>query len=143
MSWARAQGNLEWAEETLREPRINALEAWGDADGERTMRMATALVLTRSDGSVLFSLPDRKGGPDHAHAWHAFWDKGLGKPLGPAAALGSAFRREFDHGTVVFNPLGAESVKVKFDEERLSRVTGKSAAEHVVAPGDGDIFIAP
>ena len=56
------ESTLLWAEENLREPRINCLEGWGlvdqppdSADNRRWMRVFTTMGLTLSDGYVLYN----------------------------------------------------------------------------------------
>ena len=88
---------LLWAEQHLREPRINCLEGWrvvtdymGDLDtrvaernsdeNRRWMRMITTLSLTHSDGYVLFGDDNAISVPDHLHNWYDFWDADLGQP---------------------------------------------------------------
>ena len=48
-------------------------------------------------------------------------------------------RREFEHGTAVFNPPEGAAAKVKFADERVSVATGGRGHEFTVAPADGDI----
>ena len=50
-------------------------------------------------------------------------------------------RREFDNGTVVYNPMGATPVTVTFSEERTSLSSLKTARTHKINPCDGDIFL--
>ena len=88
---------LLWAEQHLREPRINCLEGWrvvtdyiGDLDtrvaernspeNQQWIRMITTLSLTHSDGYVLFGDDNAIPAPDHLHNWYEFWDADLGQP---------------------------------------------------------------
>ncbi len=109
------ESTLLWAEENLREPRINDLEGWGveseapdSPTNLRWMRVFTTMGLTHSDGYVLYITGIRS--PDHQHDWsmfepthqeihnrgrvhnhhhdhywYDFWDANLGKPIGPKA----------------------------------------------------------
>ena len=109
------ESTLLWAEENLREPRINGLEGWGveteapdSPTNRRWMRVFTTMGLTHSDGYVLYITGSRSLNhehdwstfePTHAevhdrgithnhghdHYWYDFWDTNLGKPIGPKA----------------------------------------------------------
>jgi hypothetical protein len=68
----------------------------------------------------------------------------LGKPTakGTHASDGSD-RREFDNGTVVYNPMGNVPVKVNFATPRERLSTKETGKTFIVAPEDGDIFLIP
>jgi hypothetical protein len=141
--WQRIADTLAWAEEHLREPRINCLETWYHESREdlHLMRATTALSLTVSDGYCLFSDPNPLPTPDHLHNWYGFWDHDLGKALAPGEWRedGSVIRG-FAKGTVVYNPMGNRTVTVSFGKPYKSAASGKRAKEHSIEPGDGDIF---
>ena len=106
------------------------------------MRATTTLALTHSDGYCLFSDPNPLPTPDHQHNWYPFWNKSLGKPVAKGTAdSNGTVRREFENGTVVYNPMGNKAVSVTFPEERRSVATGKTARTHEVGNADGDIFL--
>ena len=130
---------LLWAEQHLREPRINCLEGWrvvtdymGDLDTRVTernseenrqwMRMITTLSLTHSDGYVLFGDDNAIPVPDHLHNWYDFWDANLGRPIQEKAVqyrdVAGLFIREFENGWAVYNRSGATRT-VTFDERLL------------------------
>ena len=78
------ESTLSWAEENLREPRINCLEGWGVTTespdsplNRKWMRVFTTMSLTHSDGYVLYN-----DGIQHQHFWYDFWDTDLGTPIG-------------------------------------------------------------
>jgi hypothetical protein len=150
---------LRWAEEHLKQPRINCVEGWrivSELAGDRTtrikerdseanrkwMRLFTTLSLTHSDGYVLFGDDNAQPAPDHLHNWYPFWDKSLGRPVakGHKADDGS-FQREFDQGTAVCNPPGNRPVTVSFTRPHQSLATGQTAQVHQIAECDGDIFV--
>jgi arabinogalactan endo-1,4-beta-galactosidase len=108
------------------------------------MRATTTLALTHGDGYCLFSDPNPLPTPDHMHNWYPFWNKSLGRPVavGTTAADGTV-RREFDGGTVVYNPMGNKEVIVRFPEPRTSVATGRTATEHRLGSPDGDIYLMP
>ena len=109
------ESTLLWAEENLREPRINGLEGWGveteapdSPTNLRWMRVFTTMGLTHSDGYVLYITGIRSPNHEHDwstfepthlqahnrsithnhghdHYWYDFWDADLGKSIGPKA----------------------------------------------------------
>ena len=150
---------LTWAENNLREPRINCLEGEGMSieppDGpnnRRWMRMFTTLSLTHSDGYVLYTdgvrdfvtQEDPLGLPHHQHIWYDFWDADLGQPVGPKAQpykdTEGVFIREFTNGWAVYNRSGKAQV-VEFSENVSSVTSGLSVAKHAVPDLDGDMFL--
>jgi hypothetical protein len=154
--WQRATETLLWAETSLRTPRINALETWTCsaespfavpcADDARTrlnrMRATTTLVLTHSDGYALFADPNGLPTADHLHNWYPFWDKTLGRPVGGRTRRqDGAFEREFEQGTVVYNPIDNRPIEVTFDAPRRSAVSGQVASSFVLDSFDGDLFL--
>ena len=105
--WQRIADTLAWAKAHLRQPRINCLETWyhQSRDDLNLMRATTTLALTHSDGYCLFSDPNPLPTPDHLHDWYSFWNKSLGRPVGKGNANSDGtVRREFENGTVVYNP---------------------------------------
>ena len=106
------------------------------------MRATTTLALTHSDGYCLFSDPNPLPSGDHRHNWYPFWDKSLGKSVGEAAARDDGtVVREFENGSVVYNPMGNRPVEVTFSEIRKSVATGTSSKRHKLACPDGDIYL--
>ena len=49
--------------------------------------------------------------------------------------------REFENGTVVYNPMCNKSVEVTFRETRKSAATGISSERHKLGCPDGDIYL--
>ncbi len=144
--WRAIAETLTWAEQNLRRPRVNCVELWYHRSRQDLdlMRAATTLALTHSDGYCLFSDPNPLPVPDHRHDWYRFWDKGLGKSLSPGVTRDDgAVMREFEKGTVVYNPMGNRSIEVAFGEPRISRATGKTARTHTLPACDGDIYLKP
>ena len=142
--WKAIADTLAWAETHLREPRVNCLETWfhKSRDDLDLMRATTTLVLTHSDGYCLFSDPNPLPTPDHLHNWYPFWERSLGKPIAERHARpDGTVSREFDHGTVVYNPLGNRLVTIRFPERRRSVATGTVEEEHALGCPDGDIFL--
>ena len=142
--WKRIADTLAWAEAHLRKPRVNCLETWYHVSREdlHLMRATTTLALTHCDGYCLFSDPNPLPSGDHLHNWYPIWDKSLGKPIGKEVAQGDGtVRREFEKGTVVYNPMGNKAVSVTLEEDRRSLATDKTARSHDLPSGDGDIFL--
>jgi len=142
--WERIAATLKWAEENLRLPRANCLETWyhNSRDDLNLMRATTTLSLTCSDGYCLFSDPNPLPTPDHKHNWYLFWDTKLGKPTTAGVTLpDGTVRREFENGTVVYNPMGNNTITVTFDETRTSVGSGKTTKSHALKSCDGDIYL--
>ncbi|MHC4679916.1 MAG: putative glycoside hydrolase [Planctomycetota bacterium] len=142
--WRRIAGTLAWAEKNLRLPRANCLETWYHNSREdlNLMRATTTLSLTYSNGYCLFSDPNPLPVGDHRHNWYPFWDAKLGKAI--AAGIpepDGTIRREFENGTVVYNPMGNKTVTVVFDRARTSVATDQTAKSHTLTSPDGDIYL--
>jgi hypothetical protein len=106
------------------------------------MRATTALSLTCSNGYCLFSDPNPLPTGDHRHNWYPFWDSNLGKPASPGVTMpDGTIRREFENGTVIYNPMGNETVTIAFDKARTSAAGGKTLKSHELKGPDGDIYL--
>ncbi|MFO1511657.1 MAG: hypothetical protein U1F83_01890 [Verrucomicrobiota bacterium] len=143
--WKRISETLRWAEANLRAPRINCVETWfhQSRNDLASMRAVTTLTLTQSDGYCLFSDPNDLPTPDHLHDWYPFWNRGLGRPTGKGQQRAdAAWERAYSGGNVVYNPPDNPRIEVKFDRPKRSRATGQLGTAHVIAPGDGDIFLS-
>ena len=154
---------LLWAEQHLKEPRINCLEGWrvvtdymGDLntrvaernspENQQWMRMITTLSLTHSDGYVLFGDDNAIPVPDHLHNWYDFWDVDLGQPIQEKAVeyqgvLG-LFIREFKNGWVVYNR-SSTTRSVTFDAPVIGINSGKRHSRYEIPDFDGEIFLKP
>ena len=152
---------LLWAEQHLREPRINCLEGWrvvtdymGNLDtrvaernsheNRRWMRMITTLSLTHSDGYVLFGDDNAIPVPDHLHNWYDFWDADLGQPTQAKAVqyrdVAGLFIREFENGWAVYNRSDAART-ITFDEPVIAVSSSKRYSRHEIPDFDGEIFL--
>lgn len=140
----KIENTLKWAESTVREPRINALEGRHDynepLDSPRNtqwMRAITTLSLTFSNGYSVF--PNQKG-----KHWYNFWDADLGRPVGNTLQLyedrPGLYIREFTNGWAVYNHSGSAQL-VTLPEEVQSAATGFSNTTHGILDLDGDIFL--
>ena len=146
------EDRLAWAEENLREPRINAPQ--GHAyDGEpldsptnlQWMRAVTTLTLTFTDGYVLIKTDTWEGKHAHWHYWYDFWDADLGQPVGEKSklyddAIPGLYIREFTNGWAVYNHSGSAQL-VTLPEKVRSVTSGLGTAGHAVLNLDGDIFL--
>jgi hypothetical protein len=142
--WRRIAATLRWAEANLRPPRVNCVETWYHRSRAdlNLMRAVTTLTLTHSNGYCLFSDPNPLPGVDHRHNWYPLWDKSLGKPVSAVAARpDGAFMREFENGTVIYNPMGNRTATATFPEARISVATGRVSKTHHVDSPDGDILL--
>ena len=152
---------LLWAEQHLREPRINCLEGWrvvtdymADLDTRvaernspenlRWMRMITTLSLTHSDGYVLFGDDNAIPAPDHLHNWYDFYDANLGQPIQNKAVqygdVTGLFIRAFENGWAAYNRSGAART-MPFDASVIAVSSGKRHSRHEIPDFDGEIFL--
>ena len=143
---AEIESTLLWAEENLREPRINCLEGWGikgeppdSLANRRWMRVFTTMSLTHSDGYVLYN-----DGIQHAHYWYDFWDADLGQPIGGKAQLyenrEGVFIREFTNGWVVYNRSG-KTQEIRLPEQVTGVESGLRNTLHIIPDLDGKIYL--
>jgi len=142
--WKLISDTLLWAEKNLRYPHINCLETWyhNSRQDLNLMRATTTLCLTHSNGYCLFSDPNPLPTPDHLHDWYSFWNKSLGKPIADGKTReDNTTIREFEKGTVVYNPMGGNTATLIFPEARTSVTTGKYSRKHILNRTDGDIYL--
>ena len=152
---------LLWAEQHLREPRINCLEGWrvvtdymadldtrvaerNSTENLRWMRIITTLSLTHSDGYVLFGDDNAIPAPDHLHNWYDFYDADLGQPIQDRAVqyrdIIGLFIREFEKGWAVYNRSGATQI-ISFDDDVTAVDSGRWQSRHEIPNFDGEIFL--
>ena len=142
--WKLISDTLLWAEKNLRYPHINCLETWyhNSRQDLNLMRATTTLCLTHSNGYCLFSDPNPLPTPDHLHDWYSFWNKSLGKPIADGKTReDNTTIREFEKGTVVYNPMGGNTATLIFPEAHTSVTTGKYSRKHILNRTDGDIYL--
>ena len=137
---------LSWAESHLREPQVNCLEGQGmtieppgGVNNVRWMRMFTCLVLTHSNGYILYT-----SGYGHHHLWHSFWDVDLGQPIGDKAQLyedtDGLFIREFTNGWAGYNRSGTPQAAT-LPEEAQGVSSSRVGTEHVLTDLDGEMYL--
>ena len=137
---------LSWAEENLREPRVNCLEGWGipheppdSSRNKRFMRVFTTMSLTHSDGYVLYGMNNT-----HQHIWHSFWDADLGRPVGPKARqyqnTEGLFIREFTNGWAVYNRSGSPQ-SIDLPQYTTGVSSERQNITHLLPDLDGEIYL--
>ena len=140
------ESTLLWAEENLREPRINCLEGWGipteapdSPRNLRWMRVFTTMSLTHSDGYVLYN-----GGIQHEHYWYDFWDADLGQSIGekaqPYENRDGLFIREFTNGWAVYNRSGKPQ-EIRLPEQAIGVESDLRNITHIIPDLDGEIYL--
>ena len=140
------ESTLLWAEENLREPRVNCLEGWGiptespdSLSNLQWMRVFTTMSLTYSDGYVLYN-----DGIQHQHYWYDFWDADLGQPIGekgqPYENREGVFIREFTNGWAVYNRSGGTQ-EIRLPEQATGVESGLQNTVHSVPDLDGEIYL--
>ena len=142
----KIESTLLWAEENLREPRINCLEGWGiptespdSLSNLQWMRVFTTMSLTHSDGYVLYN-----DGIQHQHYWYDFWNADLGQPIGAKAQRyenrEGLFIREFTNGWAVYNRSGGAQ-EIRLPEQATGVESGLQNTIHSVPDLDGEIYL--
>ncbi len=138
-----------WAEENMREPRINAIfgEAFPADEQPRSanfqwVRLLTTLSLTHADGYAMIQhLGVPKGDDRH---WYDFWDADLGQPVSAKRQLYQGteglYIREFTNGWAVYNQSGEAQV-VTLPEEVQGVASGLVNTEHALPNLDGEMYL--
>ena len=137
------EDTLLWAEQNLREPRINGVagaaiynEPFDSPQNRRWMRVIATLSLTHSDGYTLYQ---RSFGD-----WWNFWDADLGRPVGEKGQLHQAtdglYIREYTNGWAVYNHSGAEQT-VTLPELASGVASGLEGMEHTLPNLDGEMYL--
>ena len=138
---------LDWLENNLRSPQINALQGNSllaeSPDSPRNlqrMRAVTTLSLTHSDGYVVFVI-----GSGDDHYWYDFWDADIGRPVGPKTQLydegiPGLYIREFTNGWAVYNHSGAPQI-ITLPEEVQGVASGLVNTEHALPNLDGEMYL--
>lgn len=120
----KIESTLLWANDNLREPILNCLEGWRDVEiynadmqtriDERNseknlqhMRMLTSLMLTHSDGYILFSDSNYQPTTDHLHNYYDYWALNLGSPISDKGITATdqehVYIRVYENGFTVYN----------------------------------------
>ena len=143
--WQDIRKQLTWFEENLCPPVVNCMEIQAGSDSD--MRAGLALSLIFSDGYYLFAKYDNSDpSPDHLHEWFDLYDLELGRPTGPMVAAdvdrpeGTVYR-EYEGGTVIYNPLTNFPITMELDEDTLQASTGEVGRTFTIDKGDGDILL--
>ena len=140
------ESTLSWVESHLREPQVNCfrgegmtIEPPGGLNNVRWMRMFTCLVLTHSNGYILYT-----SGTGHHHLWHSFWDVDLGQPIGDKAQLyentDGLFIREFTNGWAVYNRSGKPQI-ITLPEKVQAVASSLQNTEHALPNLDGEMYL--
>lgn len=140
--WSKIEQALQFFESNFLEPHVNCLEVWGNRGDMRRMRATTCMGLTMSDGYVLYADPNPLPTPDHYHDWYEMWDLSLGKPKAKGIKRAdNSWVREYDGGTVLYNPIENGAVQITFDRDMRCFSTGEVGRTFSVEQRDGDIYM--
>ena len=148
------ENTVVWAEENMREPRINAIfgetfRAHEQPTGEQPrsanfqwVRLITTLSLTHADGYAMIQDLDLPKGDDRH--WYDFWDADLGQPVGEKLQLyqetEGLYIREFTNGWAVYNHSGETQV-ITLPEEVQGVASGRVDTEHTMPNLDGEMYL--
>ncbi len=141
--WKKITAAVDRAEQ---QGKIPFVETWPDDNEGREevhkMRATMTMIMTHApDGYALFADPDGANKKEHLHNWYSFYNTKAGKSVGILMDFDGSSRREYENGTVIYNPIGNKPVTVTFPKSRTSAATGKTGVSFVVNPEDGDIFL--
>ncbi len=146
----RAEDTLAWAEEHLREPRINGVvgEAFRPPEPTdspinlRWMRVLATLSLTFADGYSVTQVAQYEAF-DERH-WYDFWKADLGQPVGAKRQLydnrEGLYIREFTNGWAVYNHSGEAQV-ITFPKKVQGVASGLVNTEHALPNLDGEMYL--
>jgi hypothetical protein len=159
----RITKTIDSAVKLMRQPQLIATEVWSDVslpdlDSTSTpgmiklapqqkplMRMGVAALYTKTSGYYSFYPKTFLNTylVEHMHVYDDFFNADLGKPSASTAyKQGSATLKEWEKGTVVYNPPNAAGAQtVTFSDTRRSQATGATGTSFSVPKGDGDIFL--
>ena len=143
----KAENSLQWLENNLRLPQINALEgnsllteAPDSLNNRRRMRAVTTLSLTHSNGYSVFVI-----GNGDDHYWYNFWDADLGRPVSPKSQLydediSGLYMREFTNGWAVSNHSG-KSQEITLPELVTGVASRLEGTTHTLPNLDGEMYL--
>ncbi|MDE0040685.1 MAG: leucine-rich repeat domain-containing protein, partial [Candidatus Poribacteria bacterium] len=141
------ESTLSWAEENLREPRINGVagqalygEAEDSPNNRRWARVLLTLSLTHADGYAVYQTHAGFG----ASAWIDLFDADLGHPVGPKAQFYDSrdglYIREFTNGWAVYNRSG-EVQEITLPELATGVASGVEGTTHSLPNYDGEMYL--
>ena len=157
----KIEKTLIWAEENLREPRINSLEGWRvvknldeslkitlkereTKENLRWMRLFTTMSLTLSDGYVLFSDDNALPRYDHGHNYYKFWQNPIGLSISKKKILFQNFNdvyiREYENAVVIYNG-SKENIEFILGKKYFNTVTKKYGKSFKLDSLDGTILM--
>ena len=159
-NWGKTPGEREeivtdvektvvWAEENMREPRINAIfgEAFRADEEPRSanfqwVRLITTLSLTHADGYAMIQHLDLPKGDDRH--WYDFWEADLGQPVSEKRQLyqeiDGLYIREFTNGWAAYNHSGAEQT-IRLPELASGVASRREGTEHTLPNLDGEMYL--
>ena len=138
-----------WAEENMREPRINAIfgEAFPTDEQPRSanvqwVRLITTLSLTHSNGYAMIQHLDLPKYDDRH--WYDFWEADLGQSVSEKQQLHQGtdglYIREFTNGWAVYNHSGAEQT-ITLPELASGVASRLEGTSHVLPNLDGEMYL--
>ncbi len=144
----RTEDTLAWAEEHLREPRINGVaggvrppEPTHSPFNRRWMRVLTTLSLTFADGYSVTQLAYERFDERH---WYDFWKADLGQPVGAKRQLydnrEGLYIREFTNGWAVYNHSGSEQ-EITLPELAVGVASRLERTTHTLSNLDGEMYL--
>lgn len=153
--WDDCIAKMQHTQSLLREPKISVIERFEEtrsragwpSDPNRgkkppadpqARRWSLCYALTIGDFYYLFS-----DNTSHNHDWYPEYDVKIGLPTGPREKVGPyTWQRRYRRALVVVNLPGAIGpYEVKLDRPAKDSLTGRTATQFAVAPGDGAVLV--
>ncbi len=154
-AWDDCIAKMQHTQSLLREPKISVIERFEEtrsragwpSDPNRgkkppadpqARRWSLCYALTIGDFYYLFS-----DNTSHNHDWYPEYDVKIGLPTEPGEKVGPyTWQRRYRRALVVVNLPGAIGpYEVKLDQPAKDSLTGRTATQFAVAPGDGAILV--
>ena len=142
------ESTLLWAEENLREPRINGVagealygEAEDNPNNRRWARVLLTLSLTHADGYAVYQTHASWG----KSTWIDLFEADLGHPVGPKSQLydediPGLYIREFTNGWAVYNRSG-QVQEITLPELATGVASGVEGTTHSLPNYDGEMYL--
>ena len=153
--WEDCVARMQHTQSLLREPKISLIERFEETGSRagwpsdpnrgkkppadpQTRRWSLCYALAIDDFYYLFS-----DNTSHNHDWYGEYDVKIGLPTAPGEKLSPyTWQRRYEKALVVVNLPGAAGPhEVKLDRPAKDSLTGRTAKQFTLAPGDGAVLV--
>lgn len=137
-NWKNIINTLEWCKKNLLSPQIVCLELW---DNNQNLQEDTSYAVLAAIFDSYFLFADNN---KHIHNWKELWNKKFGKPTSSMKIRhDGAFEKEFQEGTLVYNPMWNKTIKLNFEDNRINILNSDRIPfkKFKLEPGMGGIYL--